>query len=196
VAFLCISPSLLGRFPVGARQVYLLLLDIDTLGGAMRKSIFATVMVLAAACQPAETPDQMAARIQAQSDSARTAIESQLAVFARAAAAGNVDSMVSLYADDAVVMPPSMPAITARDSIRAMLGSFGPFTITFNIQSVWASGDHAIERGTWAMGAPAPGAGKYLSHWQRGADGQWRMVADIWNDDAPPAPPPPTARRR
>jgi ketosteroid isomerase-like protein len=30
--------------------------------------------------------------------------------------------------------------------------------------------------------------GSYIEVWRR-TNGQWLMVRDIWNDDAPPAPP-------
>jgi hypothetical protein len=32
------------------------------------------------------------------------------------------------------------------------------------------------------------GKGKYVTVYKRQADGGWKAVADIWNEDAPPAP--------
>ena len=37
-----------------------------------------------------------------------------------------------------------------------------------------------------AEGNPTSIEGKYLTVWQKQADGQWKVTADIFNEDAPP----------
>ena len=165
----------------------------------------AALAVLAlAACATRETPEQMQARMQAESDSARQALEANIARWATFFNAGNADSLAMFYAPDARTLPPGMPMVSGRDSIRAMLAGYFAAGktegATFQVQSVSANGPIAVERGTFRMtftttgGQPMTSAGKYLAHWRR-MDGQWQMVEDIWNDDAPPPPPAPTRRR-
>jgi len=156
---------------------------------------------VAAACQPtAESPEAQRARLMAESDSARPAIEAQGTRFARYFNAGQIDSVVAMYTSSATVMPPGMPAVTGTDSIRATFAAMGSMmpagtTLAFQVQSVVANGPIAIERGAWTMTTPAAGGaatetrGKYLVTW-RTVGGEWRIQEDIWNEDAPPPAPP------
>jgi uncharacterized protein (TIGR02246 family) len=149
------------------------------------------------ACQPAETDEQIAARMQAESDSARAAIEAANLAFTQHFNAGHADSVAAMYAPDGVLMAPGMPAVTGHDNIVAAMGSMPPgMTLALATQSVAANGPMAVERGAWTMTVPgAEGAeptvmrGKYLVHWRR-VDGRWLLMEDIWNDDAPPPAPP------
>jgi uncharacterized protein (TIGR02246 family) len=156
-----------------------------------------TTLGVAAACRPAaESPEQQNARLRAESDSARAAIEAQGARFTRFFNAGQTDSVASLYTSDATVMPPGMPAVTGTDSIRATFAAMGTMmpagtTLAFQVQSVVANGPIAIERGSWTMmvpagdSAPTESRGKYLVMW-RNVGGEWRIQEDIWNEDTPP----------
>jgi ketosteroid isomerase-like protein len=157
-----------------------------------------------AACQKAETPEQAASRMQAESDSARTAIEAQNARFVRYVNANQLDSLVLLYTPDGVLLPPDVPAATGRDSMKARFAGFvAPGgTVTLTTANLTANGPIAIERGNWTYAAPAQGrtpamqfAGKYLVHWHQ-VDGQWLFAEDMWNNDAPAPPMPPAPRSR
>jgi len=146
------------------------------------------------ACQQAETPEQMHARMQMESDSARVAIDARGKAFTEATNAGNADAVAALYTEDAVLMPPDMPAVTGRDNIRAtfagMMAQMPGMRIAFEVQAVAANGPLAVERGAWIITTPTPDGGslemrgKYLVQWHR-IDGEWMMAADIWNSDAP-----------
>jgi ketosteroid isomerase-like protein len=161
----------------------------------MRSTGFTPLVALAAllACQPAETEEQMQARLQAESDSARVAIEAANLAFTQHFNAGHMDSVGALYAPNAVVMAPGMPAVSGRDNIVATMRTMpAGMNLALETQQVTANGPMAVERGAWTMTVPgAEGAppmvtrGKYLVHWHR-IDGQWLLVDDIWNDDAPP----------
>jgi ketosteroid isomerase-like protein len=150
----------------------------------------AAALLVAAACAPQETPEQRQARLQAASDLAKTAIEAQLARFARHAATGAFDSAVAVYAPNFVVMPPNTPAMSSRDSLIAALSAGGPFQITFDVRNVWSDGSSATEHGTYSFTvtpprrAPVTMNGKYMARWER-INGEWLMTHDIWNDDAP-----------
>jgi uncharacterized protein (TIGR02246 family) len=172
----------------------------------MRTTLTAVALlaVAAVACKPpAETADQMAARMQAETDSARTAIAAQNRRFEAAMAAGSADSLAALYAENGSMMAPNMMGVTSRDSIRAAFGPMmqaGKSMLTLNTVTVSANGPMAVERGTYhftftpTRGPAQPDSGKYLVHWHN-VNGTWLMSDDIWNSDAPMAPPAPAPRR-
>ncbi len=150
------------------------------------------------ACQAAETAEQMHARMQMESDSARVALEARAEAFAAAMNARDYDAVAALYAPDAVVMAPDVPAVTGRDAIRDMMArpeAQMPEGAVFalRVMSVTANGPLAVERGEWSAdftgpdGSPMTMRGKYLAEWHN-IDGEWLMVSDIWNNDTP-APP-------
>jgi ketosteroid isomerase-like protein len=99
----------------------------------------------------------------------------------------------ALYAPDAVLLPPNRPRVAGADSIRhgfavSAEGSTG-LRLTAGSVVVAASGDLAIEDGTWTWQGPGPQGevrdeGKYLVVWvKRG--GEWKMLRDIFNGDRP-----------
>lgn len=145
------------------------------------------------ACQKAETPEQMAARRRAESDSAMTAITALAAAYGQHFSAGHADSVAAMYAADANLMAPNMPTVRGRDSIRTALQQFFTqmhgATLVIRPQHVSAEGNGAVDLGRWVMTGPGMPAdsGKYLATWTR-KDGSWRMVNDIWNSDLPPMP--------
>ena len=153
----------------------------------------AALLLVAAACKPpAETAEQMAARMAADADSARTGIEAQNRRFEAAMAAGSADSLAALYTDDAAMMAPNMPGVIGRDSIRAAFVPMmqgGKATLTLNTVAVSANGPMAVERGTYHFtitpthGAAQAESGKYLVHWHK-VNGTWLLADDIWNSDA------------
>jgi uncharacterized protein (TIGR02246 family) len=114
--------------------------------------------------------------------------------FSAAATAGNLDGMMAIYADDAVLMPPNFPAFRGRDAIRQFWGGFlaaGKIDATIEADRVIQSGDLASEIGHYNLkitpkggGAPIEDNGKFMLTWQR-RGGQWRAIADIFNSDRP-----------
>ena len=69
------------------------------------------------------------------------------------------------------------------------------FSIMWEASSAHVSegGDLGYTLGTYEMtlddpdGNPATVVGKYLTVWRQQADGQWKVTADIFNEDAPPS---------
>jgi len=164
----------------------------------------AAAAVTFTACQKAETPEQAASRMQAEGDSAKSAIAAQNVRWTRYANANQLDSILTLYAPNAVLLPPDMPAATNRDSMKARFAAIivPGGIVTLTTASVTASGPLAIERGNWTYVVPAQGktpamklAGKSLVRWQK-VNGQWLLAQDMWNNDAPMAPPPAPRRGR
>jgi len=161
-------------------------------------SISLIALATLTACQQPETAEQMHARMQMESDSARVALEAKAAAFVEAFNAGNADAMAAFYAPDAVLMPPDMPAVMGRDAIRGgmegMLAGMPPGSVfALRVLDVAANGPIAVDRGEWSTTMPGPDGGsmetrgKYLVEWHR-IDGEWLIVSDIWNSDAPMPP--------
>ena len=148
---------------------------------------------LAAACQPA-TPAGL-------TDADKAAIDSTSRVFVRHALANDFAALTrDYYTDDAIVLPPNMPAVTGHPAIEAMFKTFPPIT-AFELQTeeVEGSADLAYVRGRYTMTMSPPGApaiadsGKYLEIWRKQSDGAWKSVRDMFSSNLPLPPPPPAA---
>jgi ketosteroid isomerase-like protein len=155
---------------------------------------------LAAACQPAETPEQMEAGVAAETDSATAAIDAAYVRMMSFVTSENADSMASMYAENARLYPSDEPLVEGREAIRAKYAEwFGMGTAEFQNRrlGLTVSGPFAIERNTWSMkitgepGGPAfemTGTGKSVVVWQKIGD-QWLILDDIGNNDKPMTPP-------
>jgi ketosteroid isomerase-like protein len=147
------------------------------------------LLAVALGCQAAPSPDTTA--------EAKQAIDAANATWARLTAAGHADSLAQYYHPSAVILPPNMPAVHGRDSIRAFFAvlntmSSPPPVLTVRADSVWASGPMAVELGRWHFawpaaakrppGMPAADSGKYIVRWVNDS-GRWLMAQDIWNSD-------------
>src|SRR6266516_51613 len=108
---------------------------------AMRPRHTLPILVVAAlGCNAAPPPDTTA--------EAKQAIDAANANWPRLTAAGHADSLAQYYEANAVILPPNMPAVHGRDSIRGFFAvlntmSSPPPVLTIRAESVWASGLHA-----------------------------------------------------
>ena len=144
------------------------------------------------ACQTQATSDTRAAD--------ETALKKLDDEWSKAAGARDVDKTISYYSDDAVVMPPNIPTLAGKESIRtlwkSMLESPG-FSGGWKATKVDVarSGDLAYVSGTYEFnekddgGKPMTDKGKYLEVWKKQADGGWKCVADMFSSDLPVATP-------
>lgn len=103
-------------------------------------------------------------------------------------------TLVALYEDDAVRMPPNGPALSGRAANRAWLEQFPPITaFDFRLVDFDGQGGLAYMHGAWTVTVAPPGAqpvtdsGKILIVLRKQADGSWLRVADAWNSNLPPA---------
>jgi ketosteroid isomerase-like protein len=170
----------------------------------MRIAPWAAAALVLAACAPKpETPEQTAARLKAESDSARVAIEAQDARIVKFIAAAEPDSVASIYAEDAVLYGKDMPATRGRAAIASQWRTWmaiGSYAYKVTIFSVEASGPIAIETGrsdvTFTPGPNAPRGTKaatfaviYVTTWRK-TGGQWLISRDIGTSDQPAQPTP------
>jgi ketosteroid isomerase-like protein len=117
--------------------------------------------------------------------------------------AGDADKIVAGYTDDAVLMPPDAPAAVGHDAMKQFLvtdmaaAKTSGTTLALDSDTIGVSGDLAWHSGTFHVNGSAGSSiatGKYLEVWHKDDKGNWLMIRDIWNADAPavaPAPPPP-----
>jgi len=169
--------------------------------------LVAAALVLAACAPKPETPEQTAARLKAESDTARVAIEAQDARVVRYLAAAQADSLVSMYAEDAVVYWMGTPELKGRAAMASRLrtmfsaGSYAYKATTFSVE---ASGPIAIETArTEATFTPGPGAPRGTkasnSSWGdvtiwRKTGGQWLIARDFLLTSVEPEQPTPAKR--
>jgi ketosteroid isomerase-like protein len=109
---------------------------------------------------------------------------------------GDGAGVAALYADDAVLMAPNLPAAHGIVAIREYYSKAAPEfqasglnAVEGPIGDIGMSGDLAWQSTTYTVtdksGATVE-AGKILTVLQRGG-GKWMIIRDTWNSDAPPA---------
>jgi ketosteroid isomerase-like protein len=119
--------------------------------------------------------------------------------------AGDVETIVAMYAEDAVLMPPHAPVATGPAAIRAFLTADTAAAKAAGVKLVpgaataGVAGDTGWESGSYTI-ADASGAtvdsGSYLSV-SRKSNGKWLYVRDTYNSDRPlPAPAPVAAEKK
>src|SRR5437016_10499844 len=93
--------------PLGSARI---LLVLPQRRSAMRPVHHLALLLAALGCQAAPPPDTTA--------EAKQAIDAADANWARLTAAGHADSLAQYYHPNAVILPPNMPPVHGRDSIR------------------------------------------------------------------------------
>jgi uncharacterized protein (TIGR02246 family) len=162
----------------------------------MRRAWIVLPSLLVLGCYASDRGDSVAqAGAPADRAAVQAAIDAQLAKFRDAMIKGDTAGMASIYTEDAIVMPASMPMVRGRAAMNAMnAGMFATMSVTdmkFATTDLILTGDYAIETGTYQMTFKPQNApqlvddGKYVSIWQKQADGSWLMIRDIFNSDKP-----------
>jgi ketosteroid isomerase-like protein len=109
---------------------------------------------------------------------------------------GDVGAVVSLYGEDAVLLPPGAPRANGRTAIRAFfdkdMAASAKEGLKFSLGAYpdgGVSGDMGWSSGTYAVkdkSGHVVDTGKYLSV-SRKKGGKWLYIRDTWNSDGPPA---------
>ena len=132
-------------------------------------------------------------RSRALSEADKAAIREVGATYARLMNARDFKGVASLYAEDAMLLPPNHAAVEGRVAIQAFLEVDGPVS-DFQVQLLEADGRqdlaYAREMASFTLhlaGAPPTrGRSKVLSIWRKNADGAWKVLRDTWNPEPGP----------
>jgi ketosteroid isomerase-like protein len=119
------------------------------------------------------------------------------------AAAANVDSWMSFYAADAMVLLPNDQLARSKELVRqpvARLLALSHLSLTWQPVEVKVARSGALVfliaayelRFDDSNGTPVSDRGSRLEVWKTQADGSWKCIVDTWNLDASGAPPPDT----
>jgi len=153
---------------------------------------------LALACQTQDEATEQASETSPAIDEAAVteAIAAKDRAYGEAVVAGDVEAIMQQYAADAVLLPPGAPMAEGTAAIRPIFDAWveqglpTSMTLTTDDVTVTASGDYAYAVGSASLSGTAPDGsewsevGKYVAVWKN-VDGDWKMVADIWNSDIP-----------
>ncbi len=112
----------------------------------------------------------------------------------------DLDEFLSFFAEDGALYPPEPPIAVGTDAIQAVVSgllSMPGFAVTWTATKadVSQAGGLGYTTGTYdqtvhdAAGNPVMTRGNYVTVWKKQEDGQWKVVADIFNPDAPPSVP-------
>lgn len=157
----------------------------------MRASLWLGVAAIlaSAACSPQArtSPANLAAERTALMDTDRAWFESQ----------GDSEAFAAFVANEAVWLPAGLPLVSGKERYLAVSSELfaAPGTrLTWQPSSaeVSESADLGYTIGSYELtandsnGNPVTSLGKYLTVWRKETDGQWRVVADCFNGDAPP----------
>lgn len=104
----------------------------------------------------------------------------------------DVELMLSFWTDEAVVIPPGMPAIVGKPALRQYVQaslqipgfkiSWTSTDVTFSPDGnlAYIFSDNAVTMND-AEGSPQTTLGRAVTIWRRESDGEWRCAVDIWN---------------
>lgn len=113
--------------------------------------------------------------------------EAVLETFSQALSRGDLDIILSLYEDEACLIPqPHRPAVHGKAAIREALQQFVAIKAHIEIQRTTSvqAGDVALLRSAWQLTGVGPdGAPIQVSHestdvMRRQPDGRWKIVID------------------
>lgn len=115
------------------------------------------------------------------------------AEWARLASEGrDIERMIAYWTDDAVVLPPGLPAVVGKSALRDYVSTslrIPGFRITWASTDVRFSPDghlaYMFSRNAVTLngpdGEPVTTTGRAVTIWRRDPDGIWRCAVDIWN---------------
>ena len=160
-----------------------------------RRHALVGLLVVGLGCRPGTPPsaDSRAAD--------EAAIRDADIAWCKTAQTGNLDSLVTFYADDVVVLPPNAPAVIGKQAARELnktLLEMPGYKVNWQPEKVEVtrSGDMGYARGIYELtvsgptGAPVTDKGKYVEIWKKQPDGRWKVIVESLNSDLPAVPAP------
>jgi uncharacterized protein (TIGR02246 family) len=125
-------------------------------------------------------------------------IEKMNMEMADAMKAGDYERNLALYTDDVVSLPSYDKMLNGKDAIKKQMDEMAKsewkiLDANFETVSVETQGDVITEIGKYKMEMKKEGLaesmkdeGKYLTQWQKQADGSLKIKTEIWNSDKNP----------
>lgn len=109
--------------------------------------------------------------------------------------AADTQGIATMYARDAVVMPPNHVPVHGRADIAALFKGYtdAGFSLKITPADSWIDGALGVRSGSYILldkDQKEADHGKWLEVWKKGADGKWWLARDMWNSDDPPPPAP------
>ncbi len=161
-------------------------------------AILCGLLVLActkSASTRADSTAAMTASTEFNADAERKAVRNGDELWQRAVRSKNIDSLMTIYAPDAVSSNGGAPAAKGKDAVRSAYAAFlktNPNDVSVKIENVdfSADGNLAIDRGSYSGTADGSGgkrvkfAGDYLAVWKK-ADGRWLIIDEMANSTLP-----------
>jgi ketosteroid isomerase-like protein len=144
------------------------------------------IVLTASACSSAEQTDQFTTQD-------TEAIRQRSQQLATGFNAKQMDTILELYADNSVFMPPNAPVLRGREPLREFYQDLiGRATnLHLETEDVAGHGPLAYETGTYSLvyqDGAVRDRGKYLFVWRQTND-TWRTEKTIWSSDLPPQTP-------
>ncbi|MEO5826444.1 MAG: DUF4440 domain-containing protein [Gemmatimonadales bacterium] len=156
-----------------------------------RHACLGTLLMLAVACNARDSAPAF------EPAKALEALRTADAMVQEAVVSKDAERTASFYAENAVLMPVAEPSVEGRAAILAEWRHVFAIPGIANsarlvAADVSTAGDLGYTRGTYeapmlsADGQSLLERGKWVSIWKRQADGEWRIIVDIYNTDTPP----------
>jgi uncharacterized protein (TIGR02246 family) len=145
---------------------------------------FASALVLTALAGTVTACNHLQGTLQ---PSARQAIQAAVGRYVTASNQGDVETLTSLYADDAVLLPPAHAAIEGRKAIEEFWRQGTDQGLRVTTLRIEVAGDIGYLIGRYNLPATAKeqaDSGKYVMCLKRQRDGAWKLTADIWNSSS------------
>jgi uncharacterized protein (TIGR02246 family) len=147
---------------------------------AILAPVLAVGLGLLAGCRHGSSPGE---------GGSRRAIEAAVKRYVEASNQGDADALASLYADDAVLLPPDHEPVRGRAAIGEFWRQGTDEGLEVTTLTVEVDGGLGYLVGRYHLPAtdeePAD-SGKYVMCLKRQRDGAWKLTADIWNRSGEP----------
>ena len=142
-------------------------------------STIAVLMIFAvAACAPAPQGSHDSPQISAAAKAWNEALN-----------AGDIESIVALYTEDARILPPNAEIAKGHDAVRTIFGGMIDAGLGGTLETVeaTAAGDIGYRVGTYVLeiaDGTVVDKGKYIETWRLVGD-SWKISNDVYNSDLP-----------
>lgn len=124
-------------------------------------------------------------------EAARSTITQYNKTFTAAHVSGDVAAIDAMFLPDARSYPPGAPAAIGIAAIHALTVDFlkaGVTEFKEETTALYGNAEQIVDEGTYVLtyGQGVTERGKYINVWKP-VNGSWRIQANIWNADPPPA---------